>query len=269
MREMSLEELREVELELLRCFDDYCRREGIRYFLSNGTLLGAVKYGGFIPWDDDVDVLVPREDYDRLMQNFGDSERYKLFSPERNGVYRFPYAKLCDMTTRKVEENIDNGVELGVDMDIFPLDVWAPNLEEAERQADLQLADIERLAFWKCKKAISVNPIKRLVKDLVLRLFRKRGDAYVQKLSDRAVQYHREDSPGYLGCVVWCIYGRREIIPADVFAQSGTATFEGGEYPIPADYDIYLRSLYGDYTQDPPKEKQKTHHRFRAYRMNP
>lgn len=102
MRELSLDELREVELDILKTFHNFCEENKIKYYLSNGTLLGAVKYRGFIPWDDDIDVFVPREDYDRLISIFKDSEKYHLFAFERNERYRYLFAKLCDMATLKV-----------------------------------------------------------------------------------------------------------------------------------------------------------------------
>ena len=88
MKELTLNEIKAIELELLCVFDSFCKHNNINYFLSNGTLLGAVKYKGFIRWDDDIDVLVPREDYERLITLFEDDDRYKLFTYERNQKYR-------------------------------------------------------------------------------------------------------------------------------------------------------------------------------------
>ena len=261
-RALSLSQIKSVELEILRYFKDFCERENIKYFLSNGTLLGAVNYGGFIPWDDDIDVFVPREDYNRLISIFEDTERYCLFSFERNKKYRFPFAKLCDMTTEKVEENIENGVKLGLDIDIFPLDMWEDNYDSACKQVHRINNKIKLLAFLKCGKALSVNPLKRFIKNIVLYLMR--GAAVPLIRNWHAVRIEA-NVPKWLGCVVWCIYGLREIIPADVFSSTVSVLFEGDEYPAPSGYDVYLRSLYGDYTKDPPKERQTTHHRFSAY----
>ena len=134
MKELTLQEIKSVELEILSMFDEFCKKNSIKYFISNGTLLGAVKYKGFIPWDDDVDLLIPREDYNRLLKLFKDSDRYRIFAIEKDKNYRYPFAKLCDMTTRKDEFGYDNGLELGVDIDIFPLDYWDNDLENAKRE---------------------------------------------------------------------------------------------------------------------------------------
>lgn len=263
--EMTLAQIRETELGILKHFRDFCKREQIRWCLSNGTLLGAVKYGGFIPWDDDIDVFVPRADYDRLVKCYADTPRYRLFCPEREGRYRFPFAKLCDMTTEKVEDNVDNGVRLGVDIDIFPLDAWDDDPSSARQQAAAVGKNMAWLTFFKCAKAISVNPMKRFVKNVVLALGRPSCSLFIRNIDRIAGSNAANPRPAHLGCVAWCIYGEREIIPAEVFAELIPVRFEGEEFPAPAGFDRYLRSLYGDYTQDPPPEEQVTHHRYRAY----
>ena len=76
-----------------------------------------------------------------------------------------------------------------------------------------------------------------------------------------------EKGSRYLGCKVWCVYGEKEIVPSDVFSETVEVEFEGKIFPAPRGYDLYLKRLYGEYTLDPPKEKQKTHHSFKAYRV--
>ncbi len=263
--EMTLTQIRETEKEILKHFRDFCEQENIRFCLSNGTLLGAVKYGGFIPWDDDIDVFVPRADYDRLLERYTDTLRYRLFSPERDKRYRFPFAKLCDMTTEKAEDNVDNGLRLGVDIDIFPLDAWEDDPDAARQQAAAVEKNMSRLTFIKCGRAISVNPVKRFVKNVVLTLGRPTYALFIRNIDRIARSNAANSRPLWLGCVAWCIYGEREIIPAEVFASLVPVRFEGEEFPAPVGFDRYLRSLYGDYTQDPPPEEQVTHHRYHAY----
>ncbi len=268
MEKMTLSQIQQVENQILKHFKEFCSQHHIPFFLSNGTLLGAVKYKGFIPWDDDIDVFVPREDYERLLRLYKDSEPYRLFSIERNPSFKYPFAKLCHMGTRKIEENIDNGVDLGLDIDIFPLDIWAPKPEDATKQVQKVLKAIRLLTFVKCKKAISQNKMKRLVKNVVLCASRWQYRRQIRKIQAVATQYRKLSSPVAMGCISWCIYGEKEIIPAELFSQSVPVEFQGEAYPAPVGYDLYLRSLYGDYTQDPPKDKQVTHHRYAAYFVN-
>ena len=266
MRKIELAEIKTIELEILRNFDAFCKANGIQYYLSNGTLLGAVKYRGFIPWDDDIDVLVPRRDYERLISLYQDTEKYRLYSLERHDTYAFPFAKLCDITTRKEETNIDNGTELGIDIDIFPLDAW-------ENMPNKQHREVKQISFLmlllgclKMKKAVASNSIKRMILLVVMstrKILRRR---FVCKLMIRAAKQKPRNAT-CVGCKVWPIYGQREIIPTEVFSGVVDVHFEGGVYPAPVGYDIYLRSLYGEYSEDPPIEKQKSHHSFMAYQL--
>ena len=267
MKRLDLKEIKEIELGILLHFKSFCEKNHIRYYLSNGTLLGAVKYRGFIPWDDDIDVFVPREDYDRLVRLYSDSETYKLFSLERCSKFRFPFAKLCDMTTRKEEEESDSGLPQGLDIDIFPLDCTCANREETEAVIVKNQNNIEHLIWSKLRFTKSRSIIRSAGKLLVMGLHRLYGAARICRRMIRIAQTHGGAQPDYVGCLVWPIYGAREIIPAEAFSQTGTVEFENERFPAPAGYDTYLRSLYGDYEQDPPPEKQKTHHKFTAYRL--
>ena len=262
-KDLSLSEIKMLELEILKHFKSFCNENKISFYLSNGTLLGAVKYGGFIPWDDDIDVFVPREDYDRLVKIYKDSDRFKLFSSDRDENFRFTFAKLCDVTTLKTEKNIDNGVDLGVDIDIFPLDTCSDHIFKKTVQFKLKLFQNGCIL----SKFLSSKG-KPFHKRLIIDLCRLVGFKY---FSDSLIDViKKEISLGstYAGCLMWPVYGKAEIIPADVFADAVDVTFEGESFPAPVGYDIYLRSLYGNYHQDPPKEAQKTHHSFEAFQFD-
>jgi len=267
MKELTLQELKDIEFDILKVFDAFCKENNIRYFFAYGTLLGAIRYKKFIPWDDDVDVLVPREDYDRLLTLFQDTEKYRMFAFERNPVYKYPFAKLCDMTTRKDEFGYDNGIELGVDIDIFPLDHWADDLESAKQEAKQIGKNMLYLGFTKLKKADSTSPIKRFIKRIVVVLCKMLGSEYFLKIIMKASNKPEQKGSAYVGCKTWCVYGARGIHRAAAFADSVEIEFEGQKFPAPIGWDEYLTDLYGDYLPEPPKEKQKTHHNFKAYRL--
>lgn len=267
MKELSLQEIKQIELDILKMFHAFCVENNIRYFISHGTLLGAIRYKGFIPWDDDLDVLVPREDYDRLIAIFKDSERYKLVAFEKNSDYAFPYAKLCDMSTRKVEGSYDNGTVLGLDIDVFPLDHWDDDLERAKQEVKLQQKNMFRLGLTKLRKPDSLNPAKRFVKGILMALCKLRGSSYyVEKIIQGANKPVQKGSR-YMGGKAWNVYGERDILPAEVFAEVIELEFEGEKFFAPMGYDAFLSSLYGDYLPEPPVEKRKTHHTFKAYKL--
>lgn len=262
MEELSLAGIKGTAFEILKHFKAFCEENDIQFFLSNGTLLGAVKYKGFIPWDDDVDVLMPRADYDRLIRLYADSPQYRLFSTEREPAFRFPFAKLCDRTTEKVEENIQNGVQLGVDIDIFPIDSCTEHIRHRDVQLCMKLLHI---GYSLSKFASGGN--RPIHKRLVIGFCRLIGHRYFHGRLTKLVAREGRRGNTHMGCLVWPVYGVREILPAAVFLEKTAVEFEGEVFPAPVGYDTYLRSLYGDYPKDPPLDKQKTHHSFKAYRV--
>lgn len=267
MRRLSLQEIKQIEFEILKKFKDVCDENCLKFYLSNGTLLGAIKYKGFIPWDDDIDVFMPRVDYERLMQIFHDDDRYQLFSLERNLFYRFPFAKLCDMTTVKIETNIDNGITMGLCIDIFPLDVWNSDIKKARRELRKIQKNMFCLNLSKLRKADSHNPLKRILKMVMIRGCKVCGSKYFIKKIFALASVQKKNHAFYKGCKVWPIYGEREIIPEQVFFDTIDVEFEGIKFPAPIGYDIYLHSLYGDYKMDLPIEKQESHHSFKAFKV--
>lgn len=267
MNELSLQELKDLELDILKAFDAFCKEHNIRYYLAYGTLLGAIRYKKFIPWDDDVDLLIPREDYGRMIALFQDTERYRLFAPEKDSEYRFPFAKLCDMTTRKVEFGYNNGVELGVDIDLFPLDAWDDDLERAKKEAQYIQKNMHRLSLTRMEKPATDNPLKAFVMKGIMLFYKMLGSRrFINKIIKASIN-NNATGTNYCGCKAWCVYGAKGIVPAEAFAEAVDVEFEGEMFPAPKGYDAYLTCLYGDYLPEPPKEKQKTHHGFKAYRL--
>ena len=267
MKELTLEELKEIEFEILKVFDAFCKENDIKYFLSHGTLLGAIRYKKFIPWDDDVDLLIPRDDYNRMITLFKDTDRYKLFAFEKDNKYRYPFAKLCDMTTRKDEYDYNNGVELGVDIDLFPLDAWDKDLEKAMLEVKYIRKNMSFLRLLKLKEPDSVNPVKRILKGAIMLILKALGSKlFINNIIKASVKDEQINNK-YLGCKSWCVYGEKGIIPAEVFSETAEIEFEGEMFPAPKDYDTYLTCLYGDYLPEPPPEKRQTHHDFIAYKI--
>ena len=267
MKELSLQEIKQHELEILKVFHTFCVKNNIRYFISHGTLLGAIRYKGFIPWDDDLDVLVPREDYDRLLTIFKDTERYQLIAFEKNPNYAFPYAKLCDMSTRKIEGGYNSYVALGLDIDVFPLDHWDDNLEKAKQESKHQKQNMFRLVLSKLQKPDSHHPFKRFAKGILMVFCKMRGSAYYIEKIIRGANKPEQKNSRYMGGKAWNVYGERDILPAEVFAEAIELEFESEKFFAPVGYDTFLSSLYGDYLPEPPVEKRKTHHSFKAYKL--
>ena len=133
MRKITdIHELRQIQMGILDEVHQYCEAHGLRYFLSSGTLIGAVRHKGYIPWDDDIDIYMPRKDYEQFLREFKGSEQFKLLNPAKEPHYYYTFAKVVDLRTRMVEDETE-GFEIGVFMDIFPVDYVTDNLQERER----------------------------------------------------------------------------------------------------------------------------------------
>lgn len=256
-------EIQEVLFEILKFFKKVCQENELTFYLSNGTLLGAVKYKKFIPWDDDIDIFMPREDYDKLMQLKDiNSDIYELLSKEKNSSWKMPYAKLKDKRTFLKETSADFGVENGIAIDIFPLDNWKGNQRKAIFQAKY-CGFLRRCLSASIEERFSSpqKGIKRCILYLIWRYSRFRGaDIFYNKIVKEIRKGNIKKSTEFKGSVAWSLYGDKEVIPAHVFDEVIEVMFCGELFPAPSGYDGYLRNLYGDYFKEPPKEKQKSHH---------
>ena len=265
MTRLTLDQIRDIQIEILNELDDFCKENGITYFLCNGTLLGAVKYQGYIPWDDDIDVCLLREDYERLLRLYSarSSERFELLASHTTDSYFFPFAKLSDRTTRLVEANLNNGVELGVNIDIFPIDNYG-NTEAELKRLFRRFCRLRKHLNWSKMNRFRSSTVVKTVGKWVLSLpYRLVGSKYYCCRMERLAV--KREPTEYVGDCVWGFYGIGEAHKRAVFSESVPVLFEGREYPAPIGYDAYLHGLYGDYRLDPPPEKQCTHHSYEAY----
>ena len=265
MRELELSEIKKIEFETLLHFKEYCEYHRIKYFLSNGTLLGAVKYKGFIPWDDDIDVFVPKGDFEKLISIYENTDKFCLVTRQKDKRYIFPYAKLSNKETE-----VKNGADfkIGLSIDIFPLEFFPDDRKAAIRLVRQSFYQLQMLCFSVAHFESGKSFFRTCVKYIVTAVAKLVGrNQWANLLNSTRKKTEEKSGEKYVGCVAWPVYGEREIIPAEVFSDTVLVEFEGELFPAPVGYDIYLRSLYGDYEMDPPLEKQKTHHSFKAYKL--
>ncbi len=271
MQEITdVKEIQSILLDALRYFKDICKKNNLRYFLSNGTLIGAVKYKTFVPWDDDVDILMPREDYDKLLSLTNiDNGRYKLISPKTTPNWRSTYAKLTDTTTVLEEVGFDLGLEIGISIDIFPIDKWCYCKCRAKWQAfycDLlkRFLIFANAEYFQTDK----NGIKRFVLKSMYNFGKAIGSERLQNKIIKKAEKSKKYKDKYVGCVIWTCHSTTEVLPKEVFEKEEYATFCGDEYPIPTGYKQYLSNLYGNWQEELPLEKQKSNHNIKAWWKN-
>lgn len=264
-QKIEIQQLKAVETELLIAVDSICQEKGFRYSLGGGTLLGAVRHQGFIPWDDDIDIMMPRPDYDAFIAYcLSHDMPFGLQCWENDKQHVDFSAKVYDLHTVIVQ---DDEEKLGVYIDIFPIDGLGDTVQEARKAFRSTSFKRELLvaAQWKRFFRSKTRPwyqepirfaffiISRFVNKS--KLFAKIVNRYA-KIDFNAVQY---------AAAVGGAYREKEILPQAVFTSYTELPFEGYRFKAIEAYDTYLSSIYGDYMTLPPEEKRVSHHLFTAY----
>jgi lipopolysaccharide cholinephosphotransferase len=270
MKQLEIQNIKDCSFEVLEMVVQVCQDNGLRYSLTGGTLLGAVRHQGFIPWDDDVDIMMPRPDYDRFISIVKEKDYgFNLLCTELCGeTFWYPFAKACHRKTLLKETGIqESNVQLGVYVDIFPVDGAGNNLFCSKFRATVFqfLHGLKLTANWtKYRRSKLRKWYFEPVRYACYLLSRLLGNKRISRAIDRFLHKKAFDKCRYVGRLVGD-YASKEVMPRTLFEHTTTATFEGKPFSIVSDYDTFLRQLYGDYMKLPPKEKQVTHHEFEAY----
>ncbi len=269
MIKLSSDEIKQTELSILKEFDSFCKNNNLTYYLCGGTLLGAIRHKGFIPWDDDIDVFMPRPDYERFRE-------LTSFNPIKNNIYTcsafpckkqidYPFVKLLDMTTKVIEEGRPKQF-MAIWIDIFPVDGFPENIKERKKYIN-KMAKLRRW-FCACSQDFIaaknfLNLLKRLIPTILLRLYGTKG--LCKHIDSLAKKYPYNDS-STIGCTIWG-YGIKECIDKSNFSSIVKVDFENQQFNAMNGWDNYLKSLYGNYMQLPPEEKRVCHNLI-AYKLN-
>ena len=262
MRQIDLEEFKQIQLEILTEVDVFCKAKGLRFSLAAGTLLGAVRHKGFIPWDDDIDLLMPRPDYDIFCHSFSHPDLEVLNLAEKDYCVEL-FAKVSRKGT--IMEDVAFKRRLwGVNIDIFPVD-GAPDAYEVHCGKVSRLR--EKLS-WVCPfyKAIPSNKVYWFAKYLLKRVLHccfKSSLGIKKEIEELVRSYPFTNSPK-AGVIVGA-YDKREKVGVHDFDDLVQMPFEGGSYPVINNYDSYLTNIYGDYMKLPPAEQRVTHHIYDSF----
>lgn len=258
-------QIQQVLTGMLDDFADYCQRHGLRYYLVGGTLLGAVRHQGFIPWDDDIDVGMPRKDYERFLELVKQepvNDHLQVICGEE-GTLSNPYCELIHTRTR-LERNSSQYIRnkcqvLHLFLDIFPQDGWPENEKEALRLFGKmkKMRYMIQNARAKIGKGTSLGHI--IAKTPIVLLMRCIGYQRVINKMDRIATQYDYDQSKYVGAITYGIYGVGERCLHDEVVAFTKVTFEGKQYYAPGCYDQYLKQIFGDYMTLPPVEKRVDH----------
>lgn len=263
----STKEIQQIALKILLFVDKICKENNIPYSLAYGTALGAIRHKGFIPWDDDVDLIMTRDNYEKflsIMDNYKSDEFKCLHYGKNFPNYFYGFAKVVDLNTYLDETNFIRNPDLGVYIDIFPID----GANEQTYQKDL-------IKFNKYNTLLTFSAVKKFKKS-------PKGIAYTLK---KLLIYPFIKMMGWTHWLKKCeqirtkvplsnseyatMFGpltENNIFKKEIYDEVVYVEFEGHTFPILKEYDKYLTQLYGDYMTPPPKEKQISNHSFKAFR---
>ena len=243
---LTLNQIKEIELDILLVLTKYCDEHGLRYFLAYGSLLGAVRHGGFIPWDDDIDVVMLREDYMRLNELLSKEtlrEDLKWISLQ-NGTWNEPFGKVININTKLKAQRMKTSIWV----DVFPLDSYDKKILKKN-------VFMRRVHIAKNTVNFSFD-FKGLVKLFLRIAFSFKSFISISKeIEQRALNISQN---GKISHMVWAS-DERDYYDELMFLSQTEVVFEGYKVKTVADVDGYLRQCYGDYMQLPPENKRKTH----------
>lgn len=252
MREISKEELKQVQLHLLKITKKICEENNLRFYLTGGSLLGAIRHKGYIPWDDDIDIVMPMKDYRKFMDIVNQSGEYRVLNAYDNPeIFHSFYSRLVCPETNIKTWDYPYIESLGINIDIFPLYGVPEGKEEAEHFAD----EMEKLHVTFIEEFIKYpEPTERyyeLQKEILNMM-----DCYA---------FDESTNIAYL----LSRHKKKEIMPAKIYDRAVMVEFEGELFPAPEGYDEYLTRLFGDgYMQLPPEKERYSVHNYKAFMKN-
>ncbi len=268
-------ELQQELLKILKAFIEVCDKHHLRYFLVGGSCLGAARHKGFIPWDDDIDVGMPREDYDKYVELQKEYEGTPFFIQtwKTDPHYTYNYGKLRDSSTTFIENfYYKHRINHGVWIDIFPIDGMALKFDKPREKYAKRVKYMWRQSF------LSYLPqLKRKIHKSTFfsDLFINLGTLIFWPLD--IAHYRRKVSEKYMRKIPFdqaeavanlCgINAKKEAMPREIFMETTKLPFEDIEVCVPKDYDRYLTYLYNDWRKWPPKEKQVGHHNDKGFSL--
>lgn len=271
MVQMTIQEVQQVSLEILKDVHEFCVENNIRYSLAYGTLLGAIRHNGFIPWDDDIDIMMPRPDYERFIHSYKSRKGYKLFARGAEGgnhVYRC-IARVCEMEKTYVDPTDSPWVneKTGIFIDILPID-GAPNTQKEALRHIKQRKLWLKLSYTYRKKHVPFRLIFKMRPEMMVKTLVKKGlSLFVSnQCIDKMIAHQKKFD--YDECEYICAnttYGIGEWMPKRKVERYELHRFEDSEFYVFAEYDYVLKNYYHNYMEIPPVEERTVHIANRYY----
>ena len=264
-KSIKLEEMKQIEIDIMKKIDKICRENNLKYSLLDGSLIGAVRHNGFIPWDDDIDVMMPRPDFEKLKQillnNNIENIKYMDCSTQSDCYYVF--GKVIDTRTILKEKDVYEVKDFGVYIDIFPID-GLPSDDKKREKLMKKVGKLRNLRRYAIHTNLSkMNKITNILFKIISIPVKIYGYKRINKKAYNLIKSYDYNDSEY----VTLIYNDISIFKGkyytkDFFEKTHYIKFEDTEFSIIDSYDIYLKDLFGNYMQLPPEDKRMSNHSF-------
>lgn len=265
--DFTIDLVQKLEFDILKYIKKICEEHSIRYYLAYGSLIGAVRHKGFIPWDDDIDIMMPRSDYQRLLEVVQKNEHpyYKLISVDTDNRFQVPLPKIIDTRTNLIQDyDLIEPVPLGVYVDIFLIDGAGDDYENALLRYNRALRNYQT---WKKSRQKMFPPNVSRIKSILRRIknlpFIILGSSYFMKELTKENSKFTFDSSYYVATFeTGTSIAEKNVFNYSDFAEGNYLEFNGEFFQVPKNYDKLLKLEYGNYMELPPVEQQVSHHAY-------
>ena len=262
MEDSKIRKLQKVELEILKEADRVCKLLNIDYYLIGGTLLGAVRHGGFIPWDNDIDIAMKRDDYEAF-RKYWEKENsgkyfYQDYKTEQHHTQEHALLRLKGTHMQFVYHQTDKySIQCdGIFLDIFPLD-YAPTTSRKQKAQQRKIKALSNLVQAKISRNYyGTGKLKYAVKKILAVFLKPVPFKYLHKKIEKVmIKYNHTDSP-YLVSMASHYSYKKQLMLSEVYGKPKKIKFEGLDFSAPEQTDVYLKQIYGDYMKLPSEESR-------------
>mgnify|MGYP004595751985 CR=1 FL=1 len=268
---LSIEEIHNSTLDIVKRLSDICEILNINYYVAYGSLIGAIRHKGFIPWDDDFDVIMMRPDYDKFIDYCKNNEKklspFKLLNREVCVDYPYTISRFEDMRYKAVYDSVTE-YDSGMFVDIYPFDGAGSDEKKTMRKIAWRKRILAKCVDWSIKKNYASPKGKKIIKSFFKYIGFKAthiiGKDFFLNQYEKLGTYYSFDQSSLVGCLCWD--GDCTLFNKSLFGEALTLPFETLEVKVPVGYDEILKKLYGEYMKLPPEKDRIPTHEYTLYR---